>query len=247
MVNYVKMRSIVVGMTLLAGIMFALPIVSESVDADDAPMRPAVVAPGGGAQPPADAIVLFDGTGLSGWRTMAGGEAGWIVQDGAMIVKPGSGGIVSELTFGGAQVHVEFAAPATPVGEGQARGNSGVYLQARYEVQVLDSYENDTYPDGQCGAVYSQYPPLVNACRLPGEWQAYDIIFHPPVFDEDGKKTTPGTMTVLHNGVLIQDHVELLGRTTASAQDEGPSDGPLYLQDHGSPVRYRNIWVRPLD
>lgn len=218
---------------------------SSPVDARNLQL-PVVVEPGTGGAPPADAIILFDGRNLDGFAHADGHAAEWKLQDGVMTVKPRSGSIASRYNFDAAQIHVEFATPVPAEGEGQGRGNSGVYLQGRYEVQVLDSYENRTYPDGQCGAVYDQYPPLVNACRPPGEWQTFDIIFHPPVYDGESNKTSNGTVTVLQNGVLVQDHVELLGSTTASMQGEGPGAGPLYLQDHGSPVRYRNIWVRPL-
>jgi hypothetical protein len=214
---------------------------------EDRQTPPKVIDPGSTTQPPADAIVLFAGSDLSKWRHPDGEPARWPIENGAMTVRPGSGGILSTVTFEAAQVHVEFATPAEVRGTGQGRGNSGVYLQARYEVQVLDSYHNETYFDGQCGAIYGQHPPLVNACRPPGAWQSYDIIFHPPTFDENGTRTAPATMTVLHNGVLIQDHVEVRGETSASSRPEGPGPGPLYLQDHGCTVSYRNIWIRPLE
>ena len=206
--------------------------------------EPRVVTPGEGTAPPSDAVILFDGTDLSGWTKPNGQPAGWKVEDGAMVVH-GGGGVVSEKTFGDAQIHIEFATPAEVKGEGQGRGNSGVYVQGRYEVQVLDSFGNSTYPNGQCGAIYGHHAPLVNACRKPGEWQTYDIIFHAPRF-EDGKEVKNAVMTVFHNGVLIQDHAAVPSPTTASPRKEEPTDGPLFLQDHGAPVRYRNIWYRPL-
>ncbi len=207
--------------------------------------EPEVITPGVGTAPPSDAVVLFDGKDLSGWRKRDGQPAHWKVEDGAILVQRG-GGLFSKHTFGDAQIHVEFATPAEPKGKGQGRGNSGVYVQGRYEVQVLDSFENSTYPNGQCGAIYGQHVPLVNACRKPGEWQTYDIVFRAAQFGDDGKKTKNATMTVFHNGVLIQDHAEVTARTTASPIAEGTEDGPLFLQDHGNPVRYRNVWVRGL-
>jgi hypothetical protein len=209
-----------------------------------------VVTPGeypGLQPPPSDAVVLFDGTSTERWATREGKPAGWRAagaRGGAMTVVPGTGDIVSREEFGDAQIHVEFMTPVTS-GAGQDRGNSGVYLHGRYEVQVLDSYQNETYPDGQCGAVYKQYVPLVNASRPPGQWQTYDILFHPARF-EGGKKTAPARVTVLHNGVLIQDNVELKGPTGGAIGQDETAAGPLLLQEHGHEVKYRNIWFRPL-
>lgn len=227
----------------LAAVVVAAPWEDSAVQADD---HPTVITPGLGAAPPSDAIVLFDGTDLSAWSKPDGGAAGWEVQDGVMLAVPRQGPVVSKQSFGNIQLHLEFATPSKPQGSGQGRGNSGVYLQARYEVQVLDSYENETYPNGQCGAIYGQHPPLMNACRKPGEWQSYDMVFHGAEFGADGEKTRSATLTVFHNGVLIHDHAEVTGRTTASMNGEGPGPGPLYLQDHGNPVSYRNIWLREL-
>lgn len=210
---------------------------------------PHVVTPGNlHADPPSDAVVLFDGKDLSHWRHPNGSLADWIINDDhSVTVKPGTDSIVSTETFADAQIHLEFKTPVEVRGSGQSRGNSGVYIQARYEVQVLDSFENETYFNGQCGAIYGQYPPLVNACRKPGEWQTYDIIFHPPVFSDQHEKTFGGSLTVFHNGVLIQDHVEIKGPTTAALAGDEPGVGPLLLQDHGNPVQYRNIWFRILN
>lgn len=217
----------------------------RGVAADKGP-EPKVIDPGPVGGPGSDAIVLFDGTDLSKWKSEKGnGEAKWTVKDGVATVN-GSGSILTKDEFGDCQLHVEWASPAEVKGNGQGRGNSGVYLQGRYEVQVLDCYENKTYIDGMTGALYSKYPPLVNACRKPGEWQAYDIIFHPPKPAPDGKGVIPGSLTVLFNGVLIQDHVKVEGATTASKFGGATEKGPLMLQDHGNPVRYRNIWIRPL-
>src|SRR4051812_37780794 len=224
--------------------------------AQSALKAPPVVKPGGysgaspGVQaPPADAVVLFDGVSVDGWTTREGKPAGWEAEGkpgGTMTVAKGKGDIVSKQAFGDAQIHVEFKTPVETTGEGQDRGNSGVYLHGRYEVQVLDSYQNETYPDGQCGAIYKQHVPLVNVCRPQGEWQTYDIVFHPAKFDSAGKKTAPGRVTVVHNGVLIQDNAELYSPTGgAIGEDEKPT-GPLLLQEHGHPVKYRNIWYRPL-
>ena len=218
---------------------------------------PPVITPGTASTPdqpgkaPSDAIALFDGTDLSQWTDQKGNPTKWIMGDGYMECVKGSGYIQSKHKFGSCQLHVEFATPATVKGNGQGRGNSGVFLMANYEVQVLDSYNNTTYPDGQCGALYGRAVPLVNACRPPGQWQSYDIIFHRPLFK--GKKVVrKPTFTVLQNGVLIQDHVEIQGGTdwrgSHAVSDFKPHEDrlPIMLQDHGNPVRYRNIWIREL-
>jgi len=214
--------------------------------------RPPVVQPAPPAlpvPPPSDTIVLFDGTDLSQWRSADGGPAKWVIKDGAIESVPGSGYLYSARGFGDVQLHVEWATPTPPHGKSQGRGNSGVFLMGLYEVQVLDSYENDTYPDGQAAAVYGQYPPLVNACRPPGEWQTYDIVFRRPRFRPDGGLVTPARITVIHNGILVQDGVEPWGPTSwlqALPYTAHPDKLPLGLQDHGNPVRYRNIWLREL-
>jgi len=205
--------------------------------------KPTVIDPGPVGGPPSDAIVLFDGTDLSQFD---GGE-NWIIQDGYAISR--GGGIISKQAFGDCQLHLEWAAPEEIVGAGQGRGNSGVYLMGQYEVQILDSYENETYYDGQEGAIYKQNTPLVNACRKPGQWQTYEILFKAPRFDEQGKLVKPGYVTVLHNGVLVQDHFELQGVTAWHKPPEytaHPPKLPLHIQDHGNPVRFRNIWIREL-
>jgi 3-keto-disaccharide hydrolase len=212
------------------------------------PNEPKIIDPGPIGGPPSDAIVLFDGKDLSQWSSKNGGPAKWDVKDGVITVTR-AGDIVSKQEFGDVQLHIEWATPSEVKGEGQGRGNSGVFLQSRYEVQVLDSYQNKTYFHGQAGGVYKQYAPLVNACRKPGEWQTYDIIFHAPAFDDAGNVTRRATMTVLHNGVLIQDNVQVLGTTTHEGDPKytkHPPRAPIQLQDHGDAVRYRNIWVRPL-
>lgn len=212
--------------------------------------EPRVVIPGRtNADPPSDAIVLFNGTDLSHWRHDDGSAARWIVRDGYMEVSPGSGEIATTDKFGDVQLHIEWATPAVVRGEGQERGNSGVFLMGHYEIQVLDSYENKTYFHGQAGSVYKQYAPLVNASRKPGEWQAYDIIFHAPRFDDQGRVTDRARVTVLHNGVLIQNNVEIYGNTyndRAALYTPHAAEESLRLQDHGNPIRYRNIWIRRL-
>jgi hypothetical protein len=221
--------------------------------------QPPVVRPAPAGAPvalPSDAIVLFDGTSLEHWRgandeaRTTAGAARWKVVDGYMEVMPGTGAIHTVQEFGDAQLHVEWATPVVVKGAGQGRGNSGVFLMTRYEVQVLDSYQNVTYPDGQAGAIYGQYPPLVNASRPPGEWQTFDIVFRRPRFDARGQVVTPARMTVLHNGILVQDNAVLLGPTSNQRRDPyeaHPDRMPLVLQDHGDLVRYRNIWYRPLE
>jgi hypothetical protein len=214
--------------------------------------KPRVVDPGPAGPPvpaPADAIVLFDGRDLSRWRDAAGAPARWKVENGYFQVVPGTGSLVSADSFGDVQLHIEWAAPAPPRGEGQDRGNSGVFLMGTYEVQVLDSYQNTTYADGQAGAVYGQFPPLVNASRPPGEWQIYDIVFHAPRFDDRGQLLRPARVTVLHNNILIHDSVELTGPTAHRERPPYRAHAhrlPISLQDHGHPVRFRNVWVREL-
>jgi len=200
-------------------------------------------------RPPSDAVVLFDGKDLSHWSHKDGSPAKWKVEQGYAEVVAKTGNIYTREAFGDCQLHVEFAEPVPPKGESQERGNSGVFLMGLYEIQVLDSYENKTYADGQAASVYGQYPPLVNASRPPGQWQSYDILFHGPRFDKDGKLLRPARVTVLHNGVLVQDNVELTGPTAHKARppySPQPEKLPLALQDHGNTVRYRNIWIREL-
>jgi hypothetical protein len=206
--------------------------------------EPPVVTPGEGNGPPSDAVVLFDGKNFDAWD----GARGWKVDpDGGFTVK---GAIKTKQGFGDCQLHLEFATPREVKGKGQGRGNNGVgFMDARYEIQVLDSYQNKTYPEGQCAAVYNQRPPMVNACRKPGEWQTYDIAFTAPRFGEDGKVRQPGFVTVLHNGVLVQNHTEVLGNTffdQPAAYTRHAEKLPLVLMYHGNPVRFRNIWVREI-
>jgi hypothetical protein len=215
--------------------------------------QPEIVVPGNFStqecpgKPPSDAIVLFDGSGVSEWRDKDGNPAPWKIEKGYLI--EGKGDISTKKEFGDIQLHLEFATSSPPKGSGQSRGNSGVFLMGKYEVQILDSYGNPTYADGTLGAFYGQHPPLANVARAPGEWQVYDIVFHPPHFDENGTLKSPAIATVFLNGVLIQDHQSYMGpsgwRILAHYTPQ-PSVGPISLQDHHNVTRFRNIWVRPL-
>jgi hypothetical protein len=204
---------------------------------------------------PSDAIVLFDGTAesMKNWTDTKGNKSKWKLKDGALECVKESGYIQSKEKFGSCQLHLEWATPVNVKGNGQGRGNSGVFLMGTYEDQVLDSFNNKTYPDGQAGALYGRSKPMVNASRGPGKWQTYDIIFHRPIFDKDGNVIKRATFTVLHNGVLVQDHYVLSGGTGwkgwhAATEYAAHADKlPIQLQDHGNPVRFRNIWVRPLE
>ncbi len=214
--------------------------------------RPPVVdpgPPGPPAPPPSDAIVLMDGSNLDEWLSQAGDEPGWRVRDGYVEVVGGTGSIRTRREFGDIQLHVEWAAPAEVTGEGQNRGNSGVFLMGRYEVQILDSWDNDTYPDGQSAALYGQVPPLVNASRPPGAWQTFDMVFRRPHFGEDGRVIRPARITLFHNGVLVHDNVAFTGITVHGREAEyRPHEdrGPILLQDHGDPLRFRTVWAREL-
>jgi Domain of Unknown Function (DUF1080) len=222
---------------------------------DIARPRPRVVTPGSASseaapgRPPSDAVVLFDGRDLAGWVGREGGPAGWKLEVGYMEVAPRAGDIETREHFGDCQLHLEWATPVEVRGDSQGRGNSGVFLMGRYEIQVLDCYDNPTYADGTAGAVYGQFPPLVNACRRPGEWQTYDIVWLAPRFEGE-RLVSPAYVTIILNGVVVQYHRELLGPTThrrVTPYAPHPPTGPLRLQDHGNPVRFRNIWYRPLD
>ncbi len=214
--------------------------------------RPRVVRPGNvyTITPPADAVVLFDGTSLDKW-TSKDAPAKWRLEGGTFIAVPSAGPLRTRDSFGDVQLHIEWATPSPAVGTGQDRGNSGVFFgDDRYEVQVLDSYENQTYADGQAGSLYGQFPPLVNASRAPGEWQMYDIVYHRPRFNTDGSLQSAARMTVFHNGILIQDNMELVGPTTYRKRTPYSAHVdrlPISLQDHGHPVRFRNVWLRDLE
>jgi hypothetical protein len=218
---------------------------------DIARPRPRMVTAEPG-KPPSDAIVLFDGKDLSHWvgskKGGAIGPPGWKVEKGAMLCVPGAGDLVSKEKFGNAQYHIEWAAPAEIHGDSQARGNSGVLIMRRYEIQVLDSYNNLTYADGQAGAIYGQWPPLVNASRKPGEFQTYDIIWEAPVF-QGGTLANPAYVTVLHNGVLLHHHQQVIGQMAHRAikpYEPHEAEEPLAFQDHDTRVRIRQVWVRRL-
>jgi hypothetical protein len=207
-----------------------------------------VVTPGRtNADPPSDAVILFDGRDISGWIGRDG-AAQWKVENGYMEVTR-TGDIESKAHFGDCQLHLEWAAPSVVEGSSQGRGNSGVFLMGLYEIQVLDCYENLTYADGSTASIYGQFPPLVNACRKPGEWQTYDVIFNAPAW-EGGKLIRPAVMTVFHNGILVHHAQALLGptghRNLTNYDTPHATTGPLKLQDHGNPVRYRNIWMRTI-
>ncbi|MFI4859688.1 MAG: DUF1080 domain-containing protein [Phycisphaerales bacterium JB063] len=221
--------------------------------------KPPVVTPGAistqdaAGTAPSDAIVIFDGTSTDALRHNDGSDCTWnILDDGTLEVAPGQGGdVLTRQSFGDMQLHVEWmVSEDMPDREGQARGNSGVFLMNRYEVQILDCYENESYADGMAGSIYGQAPALANACNPRGQWQMYDIIFRRPHFDDAGNCIKPATVTVLHNGVLLQDHTEILGPTRHHARTEYQAHGdaaPFRLQDHGDKMRFRNIWVRELD
>ncbi len=210
---------------------------------------PPVVSPGEAGAPPSDAIILFDGSDLFGWEGRDGGDAPWEAVDGEMRVVPGTGDIRTREGFGDVQLHIEWKTPSEIRGSGQGRGNSGVFLMDRYEIQVLDSWENETYPNGQAASVYKQHIPLVNASRRPGEWQSYDIIFMAPRFNDNGRVIKPARVTVFHNGVLVQNNVEIWGNTEfigLPSYREHSMEEPVRLQDHGDLIRFRNIWIRRL-
>jgi hypothetical protein len=237
-----KVSAVTTGATLL------LASLAISLHADEwisgiAWPEPRVVDPGPVGGPPSDAIVLFDGKDMSHWTD----ADKWQIQDGCAI--SGGNDVRSKQAFGDCQLHIEWASPEKVEGSGQGRGNSGVFMMGLYEVQVLDSYQNPTYFDGQAASIYKQHPPLVNACRKPGQWQSYDIIFEAPRFDKHRKLTRPAFVTVLHNGVVVQNHFQIQGET---AWDQAPKYSahaaklPIQLQYHGNPVRFRNIWVREL-
>ena len=218
-------------------------------ETEDWSRKPEIITPGTGTLAPSDAIVLYAAASdLDKWESEAGGDATWKANE-ILTVTPRAGIIKTKQHFGDIQLHIEWRSPKEVKGDGQGRSNSGIFLMGKYEVQVLDSYNNETYYNGQAGSIYKQTIPLVNACRPPGEWQSYDIIFKAPVFSEEGIKDSSAYVTVIHNGVLIQNHTEIVGTTEYIGKPKNiahPSKLPLSLQDHGNPVSYRNIWVREL-
>lgn len=214
---------------------------------------PPVVDPGEAGPPvppPADAFILFDGKDLSQWETISGEQVKWNVEPGYMEMEKETGNIKSIKEFGDCQLHLEWATPLPKEGEELGWGNSGVFLMGLYEIQVLDSYNKKNYADGGAAAVYGQYPPLVNACRPPGEWQTFDIVFHRPHFDQEGKLTFPARLTLFHNGILVQNDVKIMGPTAYKKRPPYKAHAdklPLLFQNYGDPVRYRNIWIRDLE
>ena len=233
---------------LLLGIALSAQITDPVATEVWEPVPRAVESPANGA--PSDAIILFDGSDLDEWKSRyKDAPAGWVInKDGSVTVLPGAGDIITKQGFGDVQLHIEFRIPTEVEGEGQDKGNSGVFLQGRYEVQVLDSYKSKTYSNGQAGAIYKQSIPLVNACRPPATWQEYDIIYTAPRFNEDGIKISSAYITVLQNGVLIQNHFEIKGTTEYIGLPKNIAHGEdgVILQDHGNKVSYRNIWLRKL-
>jgi hypothetical protein len=212
---------------------------------------PTASTPDQPGQPPSDAVVLFDGKSLDAWLGGKDGKqpAPWKVENGYFEVVPKAGQLVSKESFGDCQFHAEFRMPDPPKGKDQDRGNSGIFLMGKFEAQVLDNYQADTYADGMVGSVYGQYPPQVNAARKPGEWQTYDIVFHAPRFNDDGTLARPARQTTFLNGLLVQDDVELKGPTVhmqMTKYNKMPDKAPITIQDHGHPVRFRNMWIRPI-
>jgi len=214
--------------------------------------EPKVVTPGKtNTDAPSDAIILFNGTSASEWKHMNGDEAKWTIADNALTVKPGTGGIQTKQKFGDCQLHIEWRIDKNVKGEGQDRGNSGIFLMGRYELQVLDNYNNinKTYVNGQAGSMYKQTPPLVNVCKAPGEWQTYDIVFTAPRFSDNGSVISPARITVIQNGVLVQNNTTLWGNTVyigSPAYEKHDTKEPLMLQDHSHLTSFRNIWIREL-
>lgn len=216
-------------------------------------VQPREVRPGAVAgAPPSDAVVLFDGSSSAEWVHGDGRAAEWPIEKGALVCRSGSGDLYTKRKLGSAQIHVEFSTPDMPQATGQAKGNSGVYLQGRYEIQVLDSYRNATYPNGSAAALYGQHAPLVNASLGPGEWQTFDIVFHAPGCSAEGRVLAPARVTLFHNGVLVQDHAAVKAPTGGGDESNACTPGPLRLQDHFHPdvketfLRFRNLWYRPL-
>jgi hypothetical protein len=247
---------------LLPALLITLVAAAQPQNPEDAKMKPQmtefwdpeviVVTPGNQpSEAPSDAVVLFNGSPESftaNWTNDKGAAPGWSVADGCATVQKGAGGIQTIVKFEDFQLHIEWRTPSEVIGESQGRGNSGIFLQGLYELQVLDNYNNRTYRNGQAGSIYKQHAPLVNVCKKPGEWQVYDVIYTAPRFKADGSLFSPARVTVLQNGVLVQNNVQLLGPTEyigiPKYKAHGP--GPLALQDHGNPVSYRNIWIRNL-
>lgn len=246
--NKYRFSSLVVSAALLVPALHASAQQGDPKDTEVWSPVPAKVTPGNGTAAPSDAIVLFDGKNFSQWESEKGGAAPWTLSGGAMTVAPKKGAIKTKESFEDFQLHIEWRAPSVVKGEGQGRGNSGIFLQSNYELQVLDNYDNKTYSNGQAASLYKQTIPLVNACKKPGEWQTYDVIWTAPRFNADGSLQSAARITVLHNGILVQNNTELLGKTLYIGKPFYEKHGPLpiMLQDHGDLVSYRNIWIRKL-
>lgn len=223
-------------------VLILLSLAAGAVPAAQTPRSPVSMA-----RPPRGAVVLFAGKDSSGWMQLNDkGPCQWKVEEGALVVAPGTGNILTKQKFGDFQLHVEYNLPDMPDQHSQGRANSGVYLHGLYEIQVLDSFNNETYANGMCGAIYGQKPPDINACKPAGQWQTYDILFRAPRFDTTGKVTANPRVSVRHNGILIHDDVEItVGPTTASLGGPMTATGPIMLQDHGAAVKFRNIWIKP--
>lgn len=236
-------------LVLLAGVASAQEPGKDPKTTEVWAITPPTITPGATyGNAPSDAEVLFDGKDLNNWSTPDGKPAKWEVKDGIMTVTKGTGDIKTKATFGDIQLHIEWRTPAQVEGDGQGRGNSGIFLQERYELQVLDNFQNVTYPNGQAGSIYKQTAPLVNACRKPGEWQSYDVIFMAPRFSDNGRIAVPARITVIHNGVVVQNNTEIWGPSQYIGLPYYEKHGAasIRLQDHGNPVSYRNIWLRRL-
>jgi hypothetical protein len=238
---------------MTAGLLFSLSSQAQITDPKATELwqpEPRVVTPGQGTKPPSDAVMLFNGRGFAEWVCAkdSSGVRWYLNSDSSTTVLPQSGDIVTKRVFSDCQLHVEFRTPPTVKGEGQGRGNSGIFLQSRYEVQVLDNFQNRTYSNGQAGSIYKQTIPLVNACRKPGEWQTYDILYTAPHFNADSVLVAPARVTVIQNGVVVQLNTEIKGETEYIGLPKYKAHGkaPLKLQDHGDLVSYRNIWIREL-
>jgi hypothetical protein len=252
------MKTLNKSFSLLLLALFAAPAIAQQEEVKLPPQatefwEPVIrkVTPGAeNSKAPSDAIVIFDGSSLSNFvSSRTGQNPEWTLENGVMTVAPGKGDIETKLGFGDMQLHIEWTAPTVIKGEGQGRGNSGIFLMSHYEVQVLDSYESRTYSNGQAASIYKQHPPLVNAMRAPGEWNTYDIFFTAPRFNDDGMVVSPARVTVVHNGILVQHNAEIKGPTEYIGipnYKAHPDELPIKLQDHGDLVSFRNIWVRKL-
>jgi len=240
--------------TTCAAIILQISLIAQKDPATTEIWKPEVkvVTPGKtNTDAPSDAIILFNGTTASGWQHANGDEAKWTVADNALTVKPGTGAIQTKQKFGDCQLHIEWRIDKNVKGDGQDRGNSGIFLMGRYELQVLDNYnnQNKTYVNGQAGSMYKQTPPLVNVCKAPGEWQTYDIVFTAPRFSDNGSVISPARITVMQNGVLVQNNTTLWGNTVyigSPTYEKHAAKESLMLQDHSHLTSFRNIWIREL-